>query len=64
MKTKRVSLLRRQGPEVLAADFKEVKSAHDIGLDKVIGAIDGPIDMRLGGKMHDLARFRSKYFFS
>jgi len=37
----------------LTRRFEQTVGAHDIGLDKGIRAVDGPVDMRLGGKMHD-----------
>ena len=37
-------------------DIKEAKGADDIRFDERRGAVDRPIDMALGGKMHDCVR--------
>ena len=36
-----------------AGGFEEVEGADDVRLDELGGAVDGPVDMGLGGEVHD-----------
>ena len=39
--------------KVITRCLKQCVGADDVGLDKLAGAVDGAIHMRLGGKVHD-----------
>ena len=48
----RLAEARPVGPNL----FQQREGSVDIGVDEIFGPADGPIDMALGGKVHDGAR--------
>src|SRR5690242_12207773 len=45
-----------QGTPVTARGLEKAESTDDIGLDEVFGAVNGTVNMTLGGKIEDGAR--------
>jgi len=43
----------RQFTPVATRRFQQMESADHIGLDKILGAVNGAIDMRFGGEIDD-----------
>ena len=56
METKRRAIRFRQRRPISARFFKQAECAVDVGANKIVGAVDGPVDMALGGEMNDRAR--------
>ncbi|MCY1451930.1 hypothetical protein D9M71_688200 [compost metagenome] len=52
-KAQRLQCIGRQRFGVGAHGFEQVESANDIGVDECLRAVDGAIDMGLGGKIEN-----------
>ena len=50
-----LSLIRQTTP-VGTDGFEQLEGADDVGLDEFAGAVDGAVDVRFGGEVHDGAR--------
>ena len=48
--------IRAQARPVLARGLEQHEGAVDIGAQEGLGTVDRPVDMALGGKVHDRAR--------
>src|ERR1700686_2854164 len=54
-KTKRCTIGFRQRRPVNACFFQQMKGAVDIRANKIVGAVDRPVDVTLGGEVDDSA---------
>src|SRR6476619_192180 len=55
-KAKRLLGFSLQAAPVTARCFQKPESAYDVGLNEVFRAMNGTVDMTLGGKIYDGAR--------
>jgi hypothetical protein len=49
-----------EGLPIGTRGFQQAVGADDVGLDKVRGAINGAVDVRLGGQVHNGLRLKAR----
>ena len=58
MKAKGRAALGLQAQPVFAAGFQQAVGADDVGLDEFARPVDGAVNVRLGGQVHDNIRLK------